>query len=143
VLNAEVKTEGERLSHEAVAARFVAQSVETQSSCPSGPPMFPLFLVGQLALQVWVWRRLIGRLKDGTLTRIQGAARYAGWGFLPVALFVTIYVAMVGLEEWWHIALIEERTALLTVPVLALSVVCSIGFAIRCAFVRRTTPTGD
>jgi hypothetical protein len=98
--------------------------------------MFPLLLIGQIALQVWAWRRLFGRLKDGTLTRLQGAARYAGWAFLPVVLFVVIYFAMVGLEEWRHVALIEERTALLFLPVFALSAISSIGLAVRCVLVR-------
>ena len=98
--------------------------------------MFPLLLIGSIALQVWVWRRLIERVKDGTLTRLRGAASYSGWAFLPVVLFVIIYLAMVGLEEWWQVALIEERTALLFLPVFAVSVIGSIGFAVRCALVR-------
>jgi hypothetical protein len=105
--------------------------------------MFPFLLVGQIALQVWAWRGLMGRLRGGTLTRLQAVTRYAGWAFLPVVLFVAIYLAMVGLEEWWDIALIGERTVLLAVPVCALSVVGSIGFAVRSALVRRTGPTGE
>jgi hypothetical protein len=98
--------------------------------------MYPILLIGSIALQVWTWRRLIGRVKDGTLARRRGAARYAGWAFLPVVMFVAIYLAMVGLEEWWGVALIEERTALLFLPVFALSVIGSIGFAVRCGIVR-------
>ena len=104
--------------------------------------MFPLLLIGQIALQVWAWRRLIRRLKSGRLTGFQGAARYAGWALLPVALFITIYLVLVGLEEWRHVALIGERTALLVVPVFALSLFGSIGFAVRCAFVRANRADG-
>lgn len=105
--------------------------------------MLPLLVISQIALQVWAWRGLIARLESGALTRFQGAAQYAGWAFLPLALFIAIYLALVGLEEWRHVALIGERTALLAVPVFALSVLGSMGFAVRCAFVRRAKPAGD
>jgi Kef-type K+ transport system membrane component KefB len=57
--------------------------------------------------------------------------------------FVAIFMAMVGLEEWLNVALIEERAALLALPVLALSALGTIGFTVRCAFVRRAQPRTD
>jgi hypothetical protein len=97
-------------------------------------------LIGSIVLQAWAWRSLVGRLRAGTLTRLQTAARYAGWAFLPALSFVAVFVAMVGLEEWLGVALVEERAALLAWPVLALSVLGTIGFTVRCAFVRRAQP---
>jgi hypothetical protein len=99
--------------------------------------MFPLLLVGHIALQVWAWRRVSRRLRSGAIGRLHGATRYTAWAFLPVALFISIYLALAGLEEWRQVALIGERTALLALPVLALSALGSIAFAVRCAFVRR------
>jgi len=102
--------------------------------------MFLAFLMGSIVLQTWAWRRLVRRLEGGTLTGLQAASRYAGWAFLPVLLFVAIFMAMVGLEEWLNVALIEERAALLALPVLAVSVLGTSGFTVRCAFVRRAQP---
>jgi hypothetical protein len=102
--------------------------------------MFVALLIGSIVLQAWAWRSLAGRLRGGALTRLQTAARYAGWAFLPVLLFVAVFMAMVGLEEWLKVALIEERAALLALPVVALSVLGTIGFTVRCAFVRRAQP---
>jgi hypothetical protein len=105
--------------------------------------LFVTLLIGSIILQAWAWRSLAGRLQGDTLTRLQTASRYAGWAFLPVLLFVAAFMAMVGLEEWLKVALIEERAALLAVPVLALSVLGTIGFTVRCAFVRRAEPRTD
>ena len=99
--------------------------------------MFLVFLISSLGLQVWAWRSLIRRVQIRALTRLQGTARYAGWAFLPVLLFVGVFFAMVGLEEWLHMALIEERAALLALPVLGLSTLGSVGFVVRSAFVRK------
>lgn len=102
--------------------------------------MFLLFLTGSVGLQVWAWHRLIGRVQAGALTRLQGVARYVCWAFLPVLLFVAGFLAMVGLEEWLRLALIEERAALLALPVLGLSVLGSAAFAVRSALVRSARP---
>ena len=102
-----------------------------------------IFLIGCVALQVWAWRTVLRRLQGGTITRLQGALRYAGWAFLPVLLFVGGFAAMVGLEELTDAALIDERAALLAFPALALSVFSTVGFAIRSALVRRRPDTGS
>lgn len=98
--------------------------------------MFVMFLIVSIGLQAWAWRRLLRRIRANALTRIGGAARYASWAFLPLILFVVAYFAMVGVEEWLRVAVIEERTALLALPLLGLSTLGSVGFAVRCAFVR-------
>lgn len=95
-----------------------------------------VFLIVSVGLQVWAWRSLIPRVRAGALTRMAGATRYASWAFLPLMLFVGTYLAMVGVEEWLHVALLEERTALLALPMLGLSTLGSAGFAVRCAFLR-------
>lgn len=105
--------------------------------------MFLIFLIGCVGMQIWAWRSVIGRLQGGTITRLQGASRYAGWAFLPVLLFVGGFAAMVGIEEWLQVALIEERAALLAFPVFALSVLGTVVFTIRCAFLRRRQDAGS
>jgi hypothetical protein len=99
--------------------------------------MFFVCLIGSVGLQVWAWRRLIRRLKDGTTTKLRGAASYAAWAFLPVLVFGGGFAVMVGLEEWLQVALIYERAALWAFPVFALSVLGTIAFAISCALVAR------
>ena len=100
--------------------------------------MFPLLMIGALALQFWAWRRIASRLKNGPLTRSRPRRATQGGPFCRRCCCSSpIYFAMVGLEEWRHVALIDERAAFLIVPVLTLSVVGTIGFAVRCAFVRR------
>jgi hypothetical protein len=103
--------------------------------------MFLVYLIGCVAMQVWAWRSLIKRLRGGTITRLQSASRYAGWAFLPVLLFVGGFVAMVGIEEWLHVAFVEERAALLAFPVFGLSVLGTVAFTVRCAFLRRRQDT--
>ncbi len=98
--------------------------------------MLVLFLMVSVGLQIWAWRSQIQRVRVGALTKMGGALRYAGWAFLPLLLFASVYLAMVGVEEWLHVAVIEERTALLALPMLGLSTLGSVGFAVRCAFVR-------
>lgn len=98
--------------------------------------MFLIYLIGGVGLQVWAWRSLIKRLQGGTITRLQSASRYAGWAFLPVLLFVGGFAAMVGIEEWLQVALIEERAALMVLPMFGLSVLGTLAFTVRCAFVR-------
>jgi hypothetical protein len=100
--------------------------------------MLLVLLIGSVALQAWAWRSLARRIRHGALTRVQGAARFAGWAFLPVALFVAGFFAMVGLEEWLDVPLIEERGALLFLPVLGTAILGSLGFAVRSAFLGRT-----
>jgi hypothetical protein len=100
--------------------------------------MFLIYLMGCVGIQVWAWRSLIRRLRGGTLTRLQGVCRYAGWAFLPILLFVGGYAAMVGIEEWLHVAIIAERAALLVFPVFGLSVLGTAAFTVRCAFLRAT-----
>jgi hypothetical protein len=70
------------------------------------------------------------------MTRLQAAARYAGWAFLPVLAFVGGVAGMVGIEELLRVAIVHERVALLAIPVLAMSILGTALFAIRCAFVR-------
>lgn len=99
--------------------------------------MFLIYLIGCVGMQAWAWRSVVRRLQAGTITRLQGASRYAGWAFVPVLLFVGGFAAMVGIEEWLHVALIQERAALLTLPVFGLAVLGTVVFTIRCAFLRR------
>ena len=99
--------------------------------------MFLIFLIGSVGVQVWAWRSVVRRLQDGAITRMQGASKYAGWAFLPVILFVGGFAAMVGIEEWLQVAIVEERAALLAFPVLTLSVLGTLAFTIRCALMRR------
>lgn len=94
-------------------------------------------VIGSLGVQLWAWRSLTWRLQAGSITRLRSVLRYTGWALLPVVLFVAGFAAMAGIEEWLQVALIEERAALLAIPVLGLSVLGTASFAIRCAFVRR------
>jgi hypothetical protein len=87
--------------------------------------MVLIHLIGCLGVQVWSWRSLSRRLKRGTITQLQGALRHAGWAFLPVLLFVGGCATMVGIQH----------AALLACPALGLSVLGTMVFAIRCAFV--------
>ena len=103
--------------------------------------MFLIYLIGGVGVQVWAWRSLIDRLQDGTITKLQSASRYAGWAFLPVLLFVCGFVAMVGIEEWLQVALIEERATLLALPVVGLSFLGTVAFTVRCAFWRSRQDT--
>lgn len=100
--------------------------------------MFLIYLMGCVGIQVWAWRSLIRRLRGGTITRFQGVSRYAGWAFLPILLFVGGFAALVGIEEWLQVALIEERAALLIFPVFGLSSLGAAAFVVRCAFLRAT-----
>jgi len=97
--------------------------------------IFLVCLIGSVALQAWAWRHLMRRLRHGTITRLRGAFSFAAWAVVPAALFVGGFAVMVGIEEWFQVALIEERAALWTFPVLALSVLGTLSFTIRCAFV--------
>lgn len=99
--------------------------------------MFLVCLIGSVGLQVWAWRRLIRRLRAGTITTLRGASAYAAWAFLPVVLFVVGFAVTVGIEEWLQVPLVEERAALWALPVFALSVLGTLAFTIRCAFVAR------
>ena len=99
--------------------------------------MILIFLIGCVAIQVLAWRSIVRRLQGGAMTTLQGASRYAGWAFLPLLLFVGGFAAMVGIEEWLDVALVEERAALLAFPAFALSVLGTALFWIRCAFLRR------
>jgi hypothetical protein len=99
--------------------------------------LFAFFVIGAIALPAWAWQRLLVRMRSGALSRGQGALRYAGWAFVPVVAFVAAFMAMVGLEEWLSVALVPERSPLLVIPVLALSVLWTLAFWIRCLFLRR------
>lgn len=106
------------------------------SALSSGAIVFAVYLAGSLAVQVWAWRRLLARVRRGETTRSRGALQYAGWAFLPLVLFIAGFALMIGMEEWFSLALIPERAALLVIPVFALSVLGTILFAIRSAFPR-------
>jgi len=105
--------------------------------------MFLIYLIGCVGMQVWAWRSVVRRLQGGTITRLQGASRYAGWAFLPVLLFVGGFAAMVGIEEWLQVALIEERAALLAFPVFGLAVLGTVAFTVRCALLRSRQDTAS
>lgn len=100
--------------------------------------MFLIYLMGCVGIQVWAWRSLIRRLRRGSITRLQSVCRYAGWAFLPILLFVGGYAALVGIEEWLHVAIIAERAALLVFPVVGVSVLGTAAYTVRCAFLRAT-----
>lgn len=104
--------------------------------------MYLVFLLGSVVLQAWAWRGLSRRVRAGALGRFQGAIRYTGWAFLPVPLLVAVFFAMVGLEELFGVALVEERGALLALPVLALSLLGSLAFWARSAFFRKVPRAG-
>lgn len=103
--------------------------------------MLLIYLIGCVGMQVWAWRSVVRRLNGGTITRVQGASRYAAWAFLPVLLFVGGFAGMVGIEEWLRTTLVEERAALLAVPVSGLAVLGTVVFTVRCAFLRRRPDT--
>ena len=56
-------------------------------------------------------------------------------------LFVGGFAAMVGIEEWLHVALVEERAALLAFPVFGLSILGTVAFTVRCACLRSRQDT--
>jgi hypothetical protein len=99
--------------------------------------LFSLFVIAAIVLQAWAWQRLVTRMLSGALSRGQGALRYTGWAFVPVIVFVALFMAMVGLEEWLGLALVPERSPLLVIPVFALSVLWTLAFWGRCLFLRR------
>ena len=103
--------------------------------------MILIYLIGSVVMQAWAWRSLIARLQGGTITRLQSVSRFAGWAFLPVLLFVGGFAAMVGIEEWLQVALIEERAALLAFPVLGVAVLGTVAFTVRCALLRSRQDT--
>lgn len=98
--------------------------------------MFPLLLLGAIGLQVWTWQRLIAGLRNRALTKLQCVLRYTAWTSLPLFLLVGIFLAMIGLEELFQVALVGERSALLVFPVFGIWIVGAIAFAARCAFAR-------
>ena len=89
-------------------------------------------LIAGVGVQVWAWRSLSRRLEGRTITQLQGASRYAAWAVLPVLLFVGGCATMAGIGH----------AALLACPVFGLSVLGTMVFATRCAFVDvgRTRP---
>lgn len=93
-------------------------------------------LIVSAGVQVWAWRRVVGRQRQAGLTRLQSVARYAAWAFLPLLLFIAGFFAMVALEEWLRVSLIGERWALLILPLLGLAGLGTTAFAVRCVLVR-------
>jgi len=106
--------------------------------------MLLFFLAGSVALQVWAWRALVRRVHTGTLSRLGAAGRYALWAFLPALLPIAVFFAGVGLEEWLGMAVISESwaraTPLMALVLFALASLVWIGFAVRCALLRRERP---
>lgn len=103
--------------------------------------MLLVLLVGSLALQVWAWRTISKRIEWGGMTKLQGAARYAFWAFLPLLVFVGIFFGAVGVEEWLGVALISEPVArgtpLVALLLFTLSGLGWLGFAVRSAFLHK------
>lgn len=97
-----------------------------------------VYLIGCVGLQIWSGRSLIARVRTGRITKWRAAGRYAGWSFLPVLVFVAGFAVLVGIEESFDLAIIDERTALLGLPVIGLSTVGTVAFWIVCAVVRPT-----
>jgi hypothetical protein len=98
--------------------------------------MFFIYLIGCVALQVWVWRRLMRRLRAHALTRLQCILHFSWWALLPIVVFVGGFALLVWIEELLDVALIEERSVLLGLRVIGLSVVGTFLFAVRCALAR-------
>jgi len=99
--------------------------------------MLLVLLVGSIALQIWAWRRLRGRVVAGDVTRFGGVVRYGGWAFAPLLLYVGFFFGLVGLEELSGAAIIPEPVGRATLPVAALllgvALLGSLSFSILCA----------
>ena len=97
-------------------------------------------LAAVLALQAWTWHRISRRIASGQLTKLQGALRYGVWAVVPLLLFVALFFAAVGLEEWSGVAVLPESlsrvivlTAALLLGVAGLGSAC---FGVRCAIIK-------
>jgi hypothetical protein len=97
-------------------------------------------LIAALTLQVWVWSRLTGRLREGRLSVGRAVARYAATALLPFAGFAVGFFSLVGLEEWLGVALLSEplsrATPVVALLLLAFFVLGSSAFAIWSTYVR-------
>ncbi len=93
-----------------------------------------------LAFHAWMWRRMFERVASGQLAKLRGTARYGMSALLPLFGFVASMLSAVGLEEWWGVALVSDSMAraspLICVFLLAAAGVSSLGFAIRCAYIK-------
>ena len=96
-------------------------------------------LIGALALQVWVWNSLATRVRSRCLTPGRAVARYAGAALLPVAGLAIVFFTLVGLEEWFGIAVLSEpfsrATPITALLLIVFFVIGSLAFAVWCAYV--------
>ncbi len=108
--------------------------------------MFLLILLAVLALQAWAWHRLAGHVASGALTKLQAIVRYALWAFVPLLLFLAVFLGSVGLEEWLGIPLLSEpmgrATPLIVACLLGVAGLGSVAFGVRCALIKRSTAGG-
>ncbi|MBI2841187.1 MAG: hypothetical protein HYX75_22950 [Acidobacteria bacterium] len=102
--------------------------------------MLIVVLVGTVALQIWTWKRLVGRVSFGNLTKLQAVARYGCWACAPLLLVAAIFFTTVCLEEWLGIALLSDpmgrATPLVAIFLLATALIGWAAFALRCTLIR-------
>ena len=102
--------------------------------------MILVILAGVIALQVREWRDLSGRVTSGTLTKGRAVRRYIIVALVPSLLLAVSFLGAVGLDEWFGVSLIGESMARavwpLTILLLCLAGLGSIGFAVACTRLR-------
>jgi hypothetical protein len=83
----------------------------------------------------------------GTLTKPKATLRYTLWALVPPLLFLSAFAAAVGLEQWRAVAFVSEpmarATPLIAAFLLGVAGLGSIGFGIRCAFIKPRRPFGQ
>jgi hypothetical protein len=104
--------------------------------------MILVLLVGVVALQAWVWRRLRTRVLTGEVTRLGALVRYSGWALLPPVLSVAGFFGMVGLEEVSGAAIVPEAVGRSALPaavlLLGIGVMGCLSFCVWCTVAWRT-----
>ncbi|MCI0424140.1 MAG: hypothetical protein L0387_02935 [Acidobacteria bacterium] len=70
---------------------------------------------------VYLFRRLRRGVKQQACSKLKAVTYYAGGSFLPVAVFLLLFLATVGLEELTGVAWISEFFARSLIPVGALA----------------------
>ena len=102
--------------------------------------MILVILAGVIALQVWEWRELARRRSSGTRTKGRAVRCCTTRGPTPFLFLAASFLGTVALDEWFGVSLIGESLARavwpLTILLLCLAGLGSLGFAVTCARLR-------
>jgi hypothetical protein len=107
--------------------------------------MFLALLAGLIALQTLQWRRLARGVSSGLLTKRRAMTRYVVWALAPIFSLAAAFLAAVGLEEWLGVAIVSRASEstiraapFLGIILLGLAGLGSVGFVVRCVWLKRT-----